>query len=188
MNVFFLFPGLTYYDGKKLTQSYRLLLSRYVAISWIFFLKNSVRIHWKAIWLVVFKCSGHLLACLLNGVAWLNLSLTSLVCLSWCSRIKSRDVSGNILPNQRSRVLAPAEFVCLFVYLFFRSSLDLFSLPLPVFHTCGSDSQLTQNALRADYASLKMSLEDSDLLYRLYLKKHVPEDFTYMKWKELAYW
>ena len=27
----------SYYDGKKLTQSYRLLLSRYVTISWIFF-------------------------------------------------------------------------------------------------------------------------------------------------------
>ena len=68
---------------------------------------------------MVFKYSGHLLACLLNGVAWLNLSLTSLVCLSWCFRTKSRDVSGNILPNKRSQVLVPAKLVCLFVFSFF---------------------------------------------------------------------
>ena len=47
LNDFFFFLGgggegrgkglRSYYDGKKLTQSYCLLLSRYVTISWIFF-------------------------------------------------------------------------------------------------------------------------------------------------------
>lgn len=38
------------------------------------------------------------------------------------------------------------------------------------------------------FKSVKMSLEDRDLLYLLYVKKHVPRRFTHKKWKKLAYW
>lgn len=50
----------SYYDGKKLTQSYRLLLSRYVTISWIFFfMKIQFEFTGNVFNLWFFKYSGH---------------------------------------------------------------------------------------------------------------------------------